>query len=134
MIVFPSWWKAGKKLAAAASQEKDTVKLRFLINQLIHGPLPRAEATPNGNRGTHQASRAGHGKERFRLLHPVGLFVMPSNETLDDGKEACDSFVLADETVCVAHYVRHHPRIEDKGHTRLDCFQLVSECDACRST
>ena len=36
MIVFPSWWKAGKNLAAAASQEKDTVKLRFLINQLIH--------------------------------------------------------------------------------------------------
>ena len=29
------------------------------VDQSIGGPFPR------GNRGTHQASRAGHGKERF---------------------------------------------------------------------
>ena len=124
-------WQETRRCRIPRKRYRETALPHQSINSR---PLPRAEATPNGNRGTHQASRAGHGKERFRLLHPVGLFVMPSNETLDDGKEACDSFVLADETVRVAHYVRHHPRIEDKGHTRLDCFQLVSECDACRST
>ena len=59
---------------------------------------------------------------------------MPSDETLDDGQETCDGLVLADETVRVAHYVGHRPRIENKGHVRPDCLQLVSECDARRST
>jgi len=34
---------------------------------------------------------------------------MPSNETFDNGKEACDTLILADEAIGVAHYVRHRP-------------------------
>ena len=62
------------------------------------------------------------------------LLVMPLNETFDDGKKVWDSLILADETVCVAHYVRYRPGIKHKRYMRLDCFQLVSECDACCSS
>ena len=55
---------------------------------------------------------------------------MPFDETADDGKEARDRFGLPDEAICVAHYVGRGPRVEDEGYVRLDCFQLVSECNA----
>src|SRR5437867_11423681 len=61
------------------------------------------------------------------------LLVMPLDETFDAGEKVWDSLILADETVRVAHYVRHCPGIKQKRYMWLDGFQLVSECHACCS-
>src|SRR5437016_9663680 len=62
-------WQETRRCRIPRKRYRETALPHQSINSR---PLPRAEATPNGNRGTHQASRAGHGKERFRLLHPEG--------------------------------------------------------------
>ena len=59
---------------------------------------------------------------------------MPFDETADDEKEARDRLGLADEAICVAPYVWRGPRVKDERNMRLNCFQVVSECDARRST
>jgi hypothetical protein len=93
-----SWTRRGATLpddwripGAAASQEKDSEKLRALIDRVNSGDWARAEACTRRNRGTHQASRTGTWKRkvwtlpsrrigklvylRFQLLQPFHLGV-----------------------------------------------------------
>src|SRR5947208_13141202 len=87
--------------------------------------------------GVHCAMIRLWQKESCALLNRQALSLlcgMPLDETLDDGEKIWDSFVLADEAIYIAHDLWHCPGIEDKGHMRLDCFQLLGECHARGST
>jgi len=60
-----------RKFAAAAVNEKDSAKIRVLVEKLIEGAVRRTAASPTRNREPARAPRPGHGKERFGPLHPV---------------------------------------------------------------
>ena len=121
-----------QELAATASHEKDSAKPRLLIDKLIQALGQEQKQVREEIPKPNKTTRPRHGTEGLGPLpsHRTISFAVPFYETLDDGKETCDSLILADEAIRVAHYVRHRPRIKHKRYMRLDCFQLVSECDA----
>ena len=116
----------------------NTELLRYANVNAIEQAMP-AKPRPHGWRrklGVHCVIIRLWQMESCALLNTGGRLLcgMPLDETFDDGEKIWDSLVLADEAIYIAHDLGHRPGIEDKGHMRLDRFQLLGECHAGGST